>query len=83
MAGRGRPRLAAFGLALGLIAGSSPVLAGRDLAGELKPAQAALAAGNYPAAYQAYLEHGEGNPLAQFNLGLFHQFGWGRPVDTA
>lgn len=73
-------------VALGLtLLGSSwgPSAIARDLAGELKPGQAALAAGDYPTAYRAYLEHGDGNPLAQFSLGLFHQYGWGRPADQA
>ncbi len=78
---RGTRRVAALGLALGLASGSA--WAARDLTGELQDAQAALAAGNYPAAYQAYLDRGENNPLAQFSLGLFHQYGWGRPVDLA
>jgi len=74
--------LAALGLAmlwpaLGLAA------AGRDLAAELKNAQAALASGNYQAAYRAYQVHSATNPLAQFSLGLFHQYGWGRAVDAA
>lgn len=72
--------LVTLGLALlGMISASASLA--RDLAGELKDAQAALATGNYPAAYRAYLEHGGDSPLAQFSLGLFHQFGWGRPAD--
>lgn len=63
----------------GLAAGS--VAQARDLAGELKDAQAALAAGDVGAAYQAYLEHSPDNPLAEFTLGLFYQYGWGRPAD--
>ncbi|MEW5771492.1 MAG: tetratricopeptide repeat protein [Pseudomonadota bacterium] len=71
----------ALGLCLGLAA-SLPVHA-RDLAGELRDAQVALAAGDFSQAYPAYLAHQQDNPLAQFNLGLFHQYGWGRPVDMA
>jgi TPR repeat protein len=67
--------------ALGSIAGAA--FAARDLAGELAGAQASLAAGDYAKAYQAYLEHGKDNPLAQFSLGLFHEHGWGMPVDRA
>ena len=56
-----------------------------DLARELKDAQAALAAGNYAEAYPQYLYFAEekNNPLAQFTVGMFHQLGWGRPVDRA
>ena len=57
--------------------------AATDLARELKDAQAALAAGDYDKAYPQYLYFAEkkNNPLAQFTVGLFHQLGWGRPVD--
>ena len=51
------------------------------LSGELKAAQTALAAGDYPKAYALYLDHAGDNPLAQFSLGLLDQYGWGRPVD--
>lgn len=81
MTDRAIRRLAALGLTLGLASGST--WAARDLAGELRDAQAALAAADYPKAYQAYLEHSAHNPLAQFTLGLFHQYGWGRPADQA
>lgn len=76
-------RLAALGLALGLVAGASPAAVGRDLAGELRSAQAALADADYLRAYGAFLEHADNNALAQFTLGLFHQYGWGRPIDPA
>lgn len=71
-----------LGLAL-LGLASGPAVMARDLAGELKPAQEALATGDYAKAYQGYLDHAEHNPLAQFNLGLFHQYGWGRAKDPA
>jgi TPR repeat protein len=56
-----------------------------DLAAPLGPAQEALAAGNYDAAYKHYLHFAEdeNNPLAQFSVGLFYQLGWGRPVNDA
>lgn len=78
MAGRALRGLLA--LALLMLSLAAP---GRDLSAQLAPAQAALAAGDYPAAYRAYLDHGQNNPLAQFTLGLFHEYGWGRPVDRA
>jgi TPR repeat protein len=74
--------LAVLGLAL-LGSAAEAVPEGRDLAGELRSAQEALAAGDYARAYAAYLSHAEDNPLAQFTLGLFHQNGWGRPADPA
>jgi TPR repeat protein len=80
MTGRGALPLLSLCLAL-LAPGTAPASPQRDLAGELKAAQTALAAGDYGKAYQAYLAHSENNPLAQFNLGLFFAFGWGRPVD--
>lgn len=56
---------------------------GADLRAPLVAADAALAAQNYPAAYAAYARHAVDNPLAQFNLGLIEQQGWGRPADPA
>lgn len=56
-----------------------------DIAKPLDAANAALAAGAYDAAFKEYTRFAEdqGNPLAQFALALFYQFGWGRPVDPA
>lgn len=54
---------------------------GADLRAPLAAADAALAANDYPVAYQAYARHADTNPLAQFNLGLFEQQGWGRSAD--
>jgi len=81
MTGCRRWGLALLGLALAPVSFSAWAV--RDLAADLKPAQAALAAGDMDKAYQGFLEYGEDNPLAQFTLGLFHQYGWGRPVDAA
>ena len=63
----------------------SPACARTDLASELKAAQASLAAGDYDKAYPQYLQFaGQDNPLAQFTVAMFHQFGWGSlPVDPA
>lgn len=53
----------------------------KDLRAALVQADQALAAGDYPRAWQAYARHAAANPLAQFALGLFEQQGWGRPAD--
>jgi len=50
---------------------------------ELKTAQQLLSASNYSKAYAEYGKYAKRNPLAQFSLGLFHQFGWGRSTDPA
>ncbi|WP_332878498.1 tetratricopeptide repeat protein [Massilia sp. S19_KUP03_FR1] len=55
--------------------------ASRDLRPALMQAERALATHNYAQAYRAYKRHATTNPLAQFNLGLFEQQGWGRPAD--
>ncbi len=54
-----------------------------DISNQLDGANAALAAGEYDTAFKEYTRFAEdqGNPLAQFMLALFYQFGWGRPVD--
>jgi TPR repeat protein len=56
-----------------------------DLAAKLGPAQQALAAGDYDAAYKQYrrVAEDDSNALAQYSVGLFYQLGWGRPVDDA
>lgn len=61
------------------VASAQPV----DLAADLDPAQEALAAGDYDAAYTQYrrVAEDDDNPLAEFSVGLFYQLGWGRPVD--
>lgn len=53
----------------------------KNLRADLVQAEQALAAKDYPTAYQAYARHAGANPLAQFTLGLFEQQGWGRPAD--
>lgn len=55
----------------------------RDLAAELGPAKDALAAGDYETAYNQYRYFADekGNPLAQFSVALFHDLGWGKPVE--
>jgi TPR repeat protein len=52
-----------------------------DPALPLRPAYALLDKGDYVRAYAAFLRESGNNPLAQFSIGLFHQNGWGRPVD--
>jgi TPR repeat protein len=53
----------------------------RDYAKELGPAYARLDQRDYARAYPLFQRRAATNPLAQFTLGLFHQNGWGRPVD--
>jgi len=53
----------------------------RDTSTELRPAEKALSAGDYAKAYTLFSAFSAKNPLAQFNVALFHKFGWGRPVD--
>lgn len=55
--------------------------AATDLRAALAPADRALAAKDYDRAYAAYARHAAANPLAQFNLGLIEQQGWGRPAN--
>ncbi|HZX26486.1 MAG TPA: tetratricopeptide repeat protein [Telluria sp.] len=50
---------------------------------DLKPAQAALAAADYPRAFALFRHEADRNPLAQFTLALFYQNGWGRSRDPA
>ncbi|MFZ3017583.1 MAG: tetratricopeptide repeat protein [Gallionella sp.] len=64
-----------------LLATAPCALAGGNLDAALKPAQQALAAGDYKKAYTLYSRYTAKNPLAQFTLGLFHKNGWGRPAD--
>jgi len=56
-----------------------------DYAAELTKAQQALTHQEYAAAYIEFFRVAKisKNPLAQFNLALFNQYGWGRPVDEA
>jgi TPR repeat protein len=52
-----------------------------DYAQQLHNAYVLLDKGDYANAYRAFLRYSGKNPLAQFSLGLFHQNGWGRPID--
>lgn len=53
-----------------------------DLSRPLEKARSLLNSGDYQAAYAEFEKHAErGNPLAYFNLALFHSFGWGMAVD--
>lgn len=65
------------------LAAASSALAGRqgNIAAELQPAQKALASGDYKKAYARFSRFAAKNPLAQFNLALFHKNGWGRVVN--
>jgi TPR repeat protein len=55
-----------------------------DLAAELRHAQALLEKGEYEKAFTEYRRFAteKDNPLAQFTLALFYQYGWARPVDA-
>lgn len=68
---------------LSLLALAPCAQAGVDYNAELKPAQRALAAGDYTKAYGLYSRRAAKNPLAQFTLALFYREGWGRPADPA
>lgn len=54
---------------------------GRDRLAELEPATQALSRGDYKKAYAGFARHAARNPLAQFNLALMEQNGWGRPAN--
>jgi TPR repeat protein len=50
----------------------------------MKDAQTALASGDYETAFTGYHAAARNdNVLAQFSLGLFYQYGWGRTIDKA
>jgi TPR repeat protein len=72
-----------FALVLVILLVASQAQAQRDLAAELRQAQKALAAGDYEKAFREYLRFAKekNNPLAQFSVALFFQYGWGRPAD--
>lgn len=57
------------------------VWAKNNIVAELQPAQQAQAAGDYKKSFARYSRFAAKNPLAQFSLGLFYQYGWGRPID--
>jgi TPR repeat protein len=54
---------------------------GRDLSAELAAADELLQAEEYERAFAEYSRFADDNSLAQFNLGLFEYYGWGRHVD--
>ena len=57
----------------------------RDYAAEVAKGQQALNKQDYSSAYEEYLRVAKekDNPLAQFTLALFYDFGWGRAQDRA
>jgi TPR repeat protein len=79
----GTTRNLPFAMFLAVSALLAPGAWATDLRAELAPADRALAAQQYPAAYRAYVRHAPRNALAEFNLGLFEQHGWGRPANPA
>lgn len=76
-----RDLVAATVMAMALLAAAQVQARTGDLRTDLAQADRALAAKDYSVAYRAYARHGADNPLAQFNLGLFEQQGWGRPAN--
>ncbi len=70
------------GLAM-LVVAMFPTGTRADISSELKAADKALEAGDYDTAFREYSRAAEEreNPLAQFTLALFHQFGWGRAIN--
>ncbi len=80
-----RAQVALAALVLATLLGLGRAAAQADIAKQLDAANAALAAGAYDTAFKEYTRFAgkAGNPLAQFTLALFYQFGWGRPVDPA
>lgn len=60
-----------------------PLHAAEDWSAPLKKAQDILSRQDYSRAYAEYLRHAEKkkNPLAEFTIALFYEFGWGRPKD--
>ncbi len=70
-------------LYLGLFVPFDQCRAKPDMSTELKNAQELLSKGEYDKAFAEYRRFADeqNNPLAQFTLGLFFQYGWGRSVD--
>ncbi len=62
---------------------SSAVYAIDDLEIDLQNAQTALSAGEYDQAFTEYsrIAKQHNHPFAQFSLALFHNIGWGRPIN--
>ncbi|WP_319547838.1 tetratricopeptide repeat protein [Desulfogranum marinum] len=60
-----------------------PCITATDYARESRRAQKLLSEGKYDKAYQMYSELAteQKNPLAQFTLALFYEYGWGRTPD--
>lgn len=67
---------------LALLAAPSRAATSSDYATPLRSAYTLLDQRDYVRAYTAFQRLSGKNPLAQFTLGLFHQNGWGRPVDA-
>lgn len=61
---------------------AASAVASNTLNSSLESAQKMLAEGDYTNAYQQFLLHADNNGLAQFNLGLMEQQGWGRTANA-
>lgn len=75
------PRPTSLVLILALLSAAMPAAPAEDLQAKLGPAIEALSAGDYQRAYTRFKRHAKRNALAQFNLGLIEQNGWGRPAN--
>jgi TPR repeat protein len=76
------PRPAPLAAALMLASALTLAAPADNLQAPLASAIEALAEGDYQRAYTRFKRHAKGNALAQFNLGLLEQNGWGRPANA-
>jgi TPR repeat protein len=75
------PRMVAAICVSMMLANIGELAARGDLHAELGDANQLLAEEKYGQAYNEFLKYSEYNQLAQFSLGLFELYGWGRQVD--
>lgn len=75
-------RLITIGILFFVVTTSAQARERKDIAVELQSAQQAQAIGDHRKAFEQYSRFAAKNPLAQFNIALFYQNGWGRPVDS-
>ena len=74
-------RLITIGIALFFVMTGAQARDRKNIAVELQAAQQAQTIGDYRKAFEQYSRFASRNPLAQFNIALFYQNGWGRPAD--
>lgn len=75
-------RLITIGILLFVMTTGAQARERKNIAVELQSAQQAQANGDYGKAFEQYSRFAAKNPLAQFNIALFYQNGWGRPDDN-